>query len=333
MTRRLWVSKALALCLMAVLPSAAAAGAAAASADPSSRQQVQVRLAPGAPEIPAGLSARSWVVADAESGEVLASRNPHRRLPPASTLKILFALTVMPNFDQDDTHVVRQSELAGIGAGSSVVGLVPGRSYHVSDLWNGVFLRSGNDAVHVLASMNGGWSQTAEEMDRFAREMGATDTHVVSPDGFDADGQVSSAHDLALLGSAGLKDSDFAQYAATDEAWFPDGWWDDGTRRWTPIHNTNRLLTGLDGVRPYPGLIGIKNGYTSRAGNTLVAAARRDGRTLIVALLNPGSGRRNAVYEETRSLLDWGFDAADKVTPVSRLGRPGLHQPGPRADS
>nr|WP_251065306.1 serine hydrolase [Streptomyces sp. ISL-44] len=283
---------------------------------------VEVRARPGAPAVPEGLSALSWVVADTESGAVLASKDAHRKLPPASTLKILFALVVLPKFEADAKHTVRQSELDGVGAGSSVVGIDPGRTYRVSDLWNGVFLRSGNDAVRVLASMNGGWSATAREMEEFADDMGAEDTTVVSPDGYDAAGQASSAHDLTLLGRAGLKDPAFAEYAATEEAWFPNGYWSDGTLRWEPIHNTNRMLTGLNGVTPYPGVVGIKNGYTTHAGNTLVAAARRDGHTLIATVLNPRSGLSNAVYEEARELLDWGFEAFEQVDPVGHLGAP-----------
>src|SRR4029079_18509045 len=87
--------------------------------------------------------------------------------------------------------------------------------------------------------------------------------HCVSPDGYDAPGQVSSAYDLAVFGRAGLRNPDFARYCATAQASFPG----DGARY--ALANTTRLLTGEDGVAPYPGLIGIKNGYTSNAGNTL----------------------------------------------------------------
>lgn len=278
-----------------------------------------VHLLPGAPPLPDGVSALSWMVADADSGEILAGHEASTELAPASTLKILFALTVLPRLTADREHVVRESELAGMGAGSSSVGIVPGRTYRVSDLWNGVFLRSGNDAVRVLAAMNGGWRRTARDMEAVAESLGARDTHVVSPDGYDADGQVTTAHDLTLLGAAGLRDADFARYASTARAMFPAGHGPDGTRLREPIRNTNRLLTGADGVDAYPGLLGIKNGYTSMAGNTLVAAAERGDRKLVVTVMNPRSGLPNAVYEEARDLLDWGFAAAGKVKPVGTL--------------
>ncbi|MET9932960.1 serine hydrolase, partial [Streptomyces sp. NPDC006324] len=276
------------------------------------RQGVQVQPLAGAPRLPSA-SALSWVVADASTGEVLAARDAHRKLPPASTLKTLFALAALPHHDPSEQHTVADSELTGIGAGSSLVGIKEGYTYKVSDLWNGVFLSSGNDAVHVLAAMNGGWDAMAGKMQEKARSLGANDTHVVSPDGYDAPGQVSSAYDLAVFGRAGLQDPAFTRYCSTRYADFPAGSWSYG------IANTNRLLTGANGVDRYPGLIGIKNGYTSNAGNTLVSAAKRGDRTLVVSVMNPQEGGGYAVYEEARSLLDWGFDAADRVRPVGSL--------------
>jgi D-alanyl-D-alanine carboxypeptidase (penicillin-binding protein 5/6) len=147
-----------------------------------------------------------------------------------------------------------------------------------------------------------------------ARSLGALDTQVLSPDGYDTPGQVSSAYDLAVFGRAGLRNADFARYCGTAEASFP------GDEGWSyEIANTNRLLTGADGVEPYPGMIGIKNGYTSNAGNTLVAAARQGGRTLVVTVMNPQAGGGFEVYEEARALLDWGFAAAGRVDPVGSL--------------
>lgn len=275
------------------------------------RPGVQVRRRPGAPAVP-DLSARSWLVADAGSGEVLAAYGAHRKLPPASTLKTLFAVTVLPTLPGGIQHRVVEKDLAGMGEGSSVVGVEAGRSYRVDDLWRGVFLRSGNDAVHVLAALDGGWRVTAARMQEKARALGARDTHVVSPDGYDTPGQVSSAFDLAVFGRAGLRIPEFARYCGTASASFP------GEKGTEEIVNTNRLLSGVNGVPRYPGLIGIKNGYTSKAGNTLVAAARRKGRTLIVTVMNP-QGDGGSVYEEARTLLDWGFAAAGRVDPVGSL--------------
>ncbi|GGZ37579.1 D-alanyl-D-alanine carboxypeptidase [Streptomyces poonensis] len=279
-----------------------------------------MRPRPGAPKVPDGLSALSWLVADAGTGEVLAAHDAHRRLPPASTLKTLFALALLPALPPGARHTVTEKELADVGAGSSLVGVKEDRTYRVADLWRGVFLSSGNDAVHVLAALGGGRRAAAARMQETARALGAHDTHVVSPDGYDAPGQVSSAYDLAVFGRAGLRNPEFARYCATVRASFPADGWSYG------IQNTNRLLTG-DGVDRYPGLIGIKNGYTSRAGNTLVAAARRDRRTLVVTVMNPRRGGSLAVYEEARSLLDWGFRAAGRVDPVGSVLPPRSRPP------
>ncbi|GAA3714980.1 serine hydrolase [Streptomyces tremellae] len=272
------------------------------------------RPGPGTPAPPKDVSSLSWLVSDADSGAVLAAHDAHRKLPPASTLKTLFALTTMPHLSAASRHRVTQADLSGIGEGSSLVGVEQGHSYRVADLWRGVFLSSGNDAVHVLASLNGGWDTTVAEMQRRARQLGALDTHVVSCDGYDTPGQVSSAFDLAVFGRTGLADPQFASYASTPDAQFPG----EGGRTFG-IQNTNRLLSGAHGVRTYPGMIGVKNGYTTNAGNTLVAAARHGDRTILVTLMNPQSGEPDAVYEEARRLLDWGFTADGHTTPVGSL--------------
>ncbi|MGW2054359.1 D-alanyl-D-alanine carboxypeptidase family protein [Streptomyces sp. NPDC001840] len=269
----------------------------------------------GAPALP-GVSALSWLVADARKGEVLAAHDAHRPLPPASTLKTLFAVTALPRLPKDGEHTATEAELDDVGEGSSEVGIVAGDSYTVEDLWNGVFLSSGNDAVHALAEMNGGWDTTVKQMRLKAKLLGAYDTHVVSPDGYDADGQVSSAFDLAVFGRTGLASREFVKYSSTVDAEFP------GYGGTFGIVNTNRLLTGEDGVEPYRGLIGVKNGFTSEAGYTLIAAARRGGRTLVVTVMNPQWGGVHEVYEEARDLLDWGFKAAGRVTPVGSLEPP-----------
>ncbi|GAU69697.1 putative D-alanyl-D-alanine carboxypeptidase [Streptomyces sp. NBRC 110611] len=297
-------------------PAARAAGPPGAGSR-LDRHGVQFRIRSDVPE-PPRVSALSWMVTEVAtgrgSGRILAASDAHRQLPPASTLKTLFALTVLPRFAPGEVHTVSAEELAGIEGGSSLAGLREDTPYRVTDLWHGVFLRSGSDAVHALAAMNGGWDKTIDDMQKTALRLGARDTRVESADGFDTPGQVSSAYDLSLFGQAGLSNPDFARFAATQQADLPE---DDPDA--FGIQNTNRLLVGSHGVRPYDGLIGVKNGYTSHAGHTLIAAARRDGRTLLVTVMHPRSGGRNAVYEEARALLDWGFEAAPRATAVALL--------------
>lgn len=301
--------------------------------------QVAPRAGAKAPALPKSLSARSWMVADAETGEVLASHNAHWRLAPASTLKMLFADTLLPKFDKDMKYTVLPEDLAGMGAGSSAVGIKEDHSYQVKDFWNGVFLASGNDAVHALVALNGGMAKTVREMNERAAELGAEDTQVVSPDGYDAKGQTSSAYDLTLIARAAMQNKDFRDYAATVRAEFPGGYDKKGKREHFTVETTNRLMRGDIGLDPYEGLAGVKNGYTSNAGYTFTGIAERDDRKLLVTVMHPDKDKKsddsgdasesadttadkNDVYRETAKLLDWGFEAAESVKAVGELVPP-----------
>ncbi|TXS53036.1 DUF5136 domain-containing protein [Streptomyces sp. uw30] len=286
----------------------------------------QANLASGVPVLPKDLTARSWVIADAESGEVLAAHNAHWRLPPASTMKMLFADTVLPKFPRSVERKVVPSDLADIGSGSSMVGIKEGETYSVHDLWLGVFLRSGNDAVHVLSKMNGGIAKTVKEMNEHAEELQALDTYAVSPDGYDAPRQVSSAYDLTLIARSGLQKKDFREYCSTVTAKFPGQTTKNkkgkSVRESFEIQNTNRLLAGDSDIPVYQGIAGVKNGNTTNAGATFTGVAERNGKVLLVTVMNPEKSEHNEVYKETARLFDWGFQAAGKVQPVGELVPP-----------
>nr|WP_228454353.1 serine hydrolase [Streptomyces alkaliphilus] len=309
-------------------PAAAPAGSGGKAGSPAAPSGViggeqlglegtRVQPLKGAPALPR-ISARSWIVADADTGEVLAAHNAHRRLAPASTLKMLFADTLLPDTDPKEVYRADPLHFGRLGAGSSAVGISDGHDYTVEDLWHGVFLASGNDAVHALAAMNGGLDEITRRMNERAVELQAMDTTVVNPDGYDGEGQLSSAYDLTLIARAGLRNPDFRRYAAADTYTFP-GKGKGKKRESFEIRSTNRLLVGAPGLERYPGIIGGKNGYTSKAGHTFTGIAERDGRTLIVTVMNPAEGDRLSVYRETADLLDWGFDAAGRVEPVGEL--------------
>lgn len=251
------------------------------------------------------IAAKSWLIADATTGEVLAAKNAHLPLPPASTLKMLTALTVLPKLPLDSTVVATRK---AVNVDGSRVGLIQGRRYSVNDLMYALFLPSANDAAVALAQANGGIPTTVAEMNAVAKGLQAHDTVAVHPSGLDRPGQVSSAYDLALIARAGLARPDFAGYAVARTHEFPI----KGKKTRT-IYSENRLLTG-----GYKGAVGVKMGYTSNAGRTFVAAATRKGHTLIFA----GMGIISRSSSAARVGLDWGFANLGKVTPVGTLVDP-----------
>jgi D-alanyl-D-alanine carboxypeptidase (penicillin-binding protein 5/6) len=265
---------------------------------------------PGTPPIPADVQAGSFVLADEATGTILAERAPHQRLRPASTLKVLTALALMPRLDPASVHIAVPGDISALATaepGASAVGIKPGLSYRVSDLWNGVFLRSGNDAIATLANLAGGEPATVDLMRQTAQRLHADDTVVVNADGYDADGQVSSSYDLALMARAGLQDPGFRAYCSLEKAKFPSV---NGSTY--EIDNENHLLG------KYPGMIGVKNGYTSLAHHTFVGAAERNGRTLVVSVFDAGTD----IYQQTAKLLDWGFGVPATAAGVDQLVPP-----------
>lgn len=256
-----------------------------------------------APELPS-LSASSWLVADLDSGEVLAAKDPHGRYAPASTLKALTALTLIPRFEA--THKVVPT-FDDINVEGSKVGLVERVGYPMSELFSALFLASGNDAANVLATAAGGQEATAALMNDTARSLHAYDTRAVNPHGLDAEGQVSSAYDLALIARAGMSDPDFASYASAVRGSVSA----PGSAR-IEMYTKNKLLTS------YEGGLGIKNGYTSRARASFIGAAQRGDTRLVVTLMKADP----RVADEAMKLLDWGFAAAGEVRPVGELVDP-----------
>jgi D-alanyl-D-alanine carboxypeptidase (penicillin-binding protein 5/6) len=260
---------------------------------------------------PPKVSAKSFVVADATSGAVLAAKAPHLRLPPASTLKTLTALTVIPRLDPDAVHVATREEADAEG---SRAGMVPKGEYTVHQMLQALFLASGNDAAVGLARANGGVPATVAQMNALAAELGALDTHAVNTSGLDEDGQLSSAYDLALLGRAALNVPQIVDYATTISAVFPGKPVRPGRKR-----KTFELWTQQKFVTNYDGALGIKNGYTTKARNTLIAASERDGRRVLVTLMGGGSG----TWKDAAALSDWAFANAATAGSVGTLVEPG----------
>ncbi|MCU1691514.1 MAG: D-alanyl-D-alanine carboxypeptidase, partial [Frankiales bacterium] len=261
-------------------------------------------LAPGAPALPPQAVAHGLVVADLDTGAVLAARDPHGRYAPASTLKILTAVTLSPLLDRSRKLVPTFDDLNVDG---TKVGLVERVGYPVDELFTAMMMVSGNDIANTLASAAGG-PAAIEKMNAEAARLQARDTHAVNPSGLDAPGQLSSAYDLALLGRAGLADPDFRRWVSTRRGSVSG----PGGKR-IETYNHNKLLGR------YEGALGIKNGYTSTAKASFVGAATRGGHTVLVSMMRT----QPKVDVEARALLDWGFAAiAAGAQPVGTLVEP-----------
>ncbi|MGH8833863.1 MAG: D-alanyl-D-alanine carboxypeptidase [Actinomycetes bacterium] len=263
-----------------------------------------VDLPPGTPR-PPSVDAVAFVLADLDTGQIIAAKSPHRRLRPASTQKMLTAVTLLPRLDKTDAYVARHSDAAQEG---SSVGLVEGRRYTIHQLFLGMLLPSGNDAAHALAIAAGGVTHTRTLMTAEARRLQALDTTVVNSSGLDEPGQFSSAYDLALFARAGMARADFRRYVATRTADFPD----DAMGKTYQIQNGNRLLGS------FAGTIGVKTGYTTLAHHTFAVAVTRSGRTLLLTLMRSDS----RIRADAKALLNWGFANAGTATPVGQLVDP-----------
>jgi D-alanyl-D-alanine carboxypeptidase (penicillin-binding protein 5/6) len=269
---------------------------------------LQVQLKPGTPA-PPRLRASAWIVADLTTGNVIAACNAHVPLAPASTLKVLTALALHPRLDPQVRYTARQQDAAADG---TKVGLAPGSVYTIDNLWHGLLMGSGNDAANALATLAGGAAKATTLMTSTARSLGARDTVVANTSGLDAPGQVSSVYDLALFGRALLRDPGLAALVRTTTYRFPAAGHatsKSGGRKTYQIQNHNRLLLS------YPGTTGIKNGYTSAAGASLVASATRGGHSYVVAMLRSDVN----VWSMAGSLLDWAFGQNGGAEPVGRL--------------
>lgn len=265
---------------------------------------VVVRPLPGAPSLPTNTTASAWLVADLDTGQVLAAKAPHEKYLPASTLKTLTAVTLIPRLDPH--QMVKATYRDAIVDGSKV-GLVPGMSYSVRKLLTAMLVVSGNDAADALAGANGGIGKTVRNMNEEATHLQAYDTFARTPSGLDGPGESTSAYDLALIARAGLQMPDFRKYVGTVKSTVPAP-----HHKHFQIYTHNRLLTS------YRGAIGVKNGYTVAASATYVGAATRHGHTIVVTLLHANP----YFWPEAKSLLNWGFAAEGKVDPVGTLVAP-----------
>jgi D-alanyl-D-alanine carboxypeptidase (penicillin-binding protein 5/6) len=260
----------------------------------------------GSVPIPDG-PAQTWLVADLDSGQVLAERDENVQHPPASTIKVLLALAALDELSLDSTVVADEADSH---VECNCVGVKAGRTYTARQLLDGLLLVSGNDAANTLAHMLGGQEAAVAKMDAKAASLGAVNTHASTPSGLDGPrgSGWSTAHDLAVIFRAAMANPVFAQITAEPSAVFPGSQGNDGDH---PISNQDELL------QRYPGAIGGKTGFTDAARKTFVGAAARGGRRLVVALMYGLVHEGGPTYwDQAGSLLNWGF----ALNPQSAIG-------------
>ena len=239
-----------------------------------------------------GSSARAYELYCADNGTVLLSHNSDKKLPMASTTKIMTTLLTLEEAAKENRVITFTEDM--IAEGSSMY-LQVGEQVTLRDLAIGMMMQSGNDAANAAAiSITGSIEAFADMMNAKAREIGMDDTHFVTPSGLDDEGHYSTAHDMALLMAYALENEDFAEITA-QTSMTVDFTEPPGKRVSYPNHN--RLL------QMYDGCIGGKTGYTDTAGRCLVSAAKRDGMTLIAVTLDDPDD-----WDDHMRLYDYGFD-------------------------
>ena len=266
---------------------------------------VNAEQAPAAPQI----EAKSWILMDFASGDVLAEANADDRLDPASLTKMMSSYVIgqalkSGKITRDDMVTVGQDAWATgnpILKGSSLMFLKPGDRIPVSELNKGIVIQSGNDASIALADYVAG-SQDAFVglMNNYARALGLKNTHFKTVHGLDAEGQYSTARDMALIGQALIRDVP-EEYALNKEKSFT---FNNITQR-----NRNRLLWSSN-----LNVDGIKTGHTAGAGNNLVASATEGNMRLISVVM--GAATDAVRFRESEKLLTWGFRFFETVTPI-----------------
>lgn len=271
---------------------------------PAARADIEVQQV-GSTPIPDG-PAQGWVVADLDTGQVLAARNENTRYAPASTIKTLLAQVVLDEVPLDTTIVADEADTR---VECNCAGVAPGHTYTARQLLEAALLASGNDAANTLARMVGGPEAAVAKMNAKAAALGANSTNVVTPSGLDGPGMPfwSTPHDMATIFRGAMANPVFAHITAMPSTTFPG-------------KTGDRVLVNQDELlHRYPGAIGGKTGFTDIARKTFVGAAQRDGRRLVVTLMYGLVKEGGPTYwDQAATLLDWGF-AQDRSVSIGSL--------------
>ncbi len=256
------------------------------------------------------IAARSAVLMNPVTGEILFAKEPRLRLPPASTTKVLTALVALERLNLYARVFVSPQAAS---APPSRIGLRAGEAALTQDLLYGLMLKSGNDAAETLAEAAGGSvAGFAELMNVKAWQIGARDSHFMNPHGLPNEDHYSTAYDLALIFRQAMAHPLFAEIVRTRSAALriesAQGLYGDW--RMVSVVSHNRLLESYEGAR------GGKTGFTIKARRCFVGEVDRGGVRLIVAILNsPNSG---TLWQDARTLLDYGFARYGLAPPPER---------------
>ena len=291
--------------------SSSASSSAGSSSAGSSSSDVQS----GAPQPGFTLKAKSAVLAEASTGQILYENNPHEKLYPASITKIMTELLTLEAIESGKIRFTDKVSVSAHAAsmGGSDIWLEPGEVMSVQDLFKAMVVNSANDAAVALGEKVAG-SEPAfvNLMNQKAKALGMNDTKFVNATGLDADNNLTSAYDVMLMSRELLKHQEIFNYTTI--------WMDSLRGGKTALYNTNKL------IRFYQGANGLKTGSTGKAGYCLSGTALRDGMQLIAVVLDcPTLADR---FSDDEKLMDYGFANWSHVTPkkiASALYVPVLH--------
>ncbi len=237
-----------------------------------------------------GISAKAYVLIDAQTGTVIAAKSENNKLPMASTTKIMTTLLMLESGDLDEEFIVDSEAIKTEG---SSMGLVEGDIVTKLGLCYGMMLPSGNDAANATAvKLAGDFETFASMMNSRAAKIGMMNTHFVTPSGLNDIKHYSTAYDMALLTREAFKNDTFKEICKSKTVKLSFG--NPPYDRW--LANSNKLLA------MYEYCIGVKTGFTDEAGRCLVSAAEKDGVTLICVTLNDKND-----WNDHISLYDYGF--------------------------
>lgn len=238
---------------------------------------------------PSEVNASSWVLADLDTGAVLAAKDPHARQRPAALIKVLLAMVALNDL-KPNTPVLITQEDVDAAKGYSAVGVPAGGKFTVTQLVEAMLLKPGNDVPSALARALGGIPKTLDLMNAAAKQMGALDTRVATPGGLDGPGMSTSAYDLALIYRHAMQIPAFADAAGVKSV----------SLGGVSVHNTDSLLTTYTGA-----ITGITSNTTD-AHWTNLSSAGKSGHRLVAVLLR-GEQTQFPMYRQSSKLLDYGF--------------------------